>query len=199
VVFGFSGWGRVISRGRRPGWDLPGHGPHKAGQFAGHGGHRHLGLLLAHAGQVGVAVMQAPLGLPSNVGDGFGQAFLPLFQVGTQAGGRAILPRRFDQGAAGRPVAHFGDAAYQALNNSVIANRQSLEIANALYTSGNGDFLNVLDSERSLFGAEDQLVDSQRAVTENLVTLYKALGGGWEIETKALAMNKASQNNLHGN
>ena len=90
-------------------------------------------------------------------------------------------------------------ARYQALNNSVIANRRSLEIANALYTSGNGDFLNVLDSERSLFGAEDQLVDSQRTVTENLVTLYKALGGGWEIETKALAMNKAPQNNLHGN
>ena len=91
-------------------------------------------------------------------------------------------------------------ARYQALNDSVIANRRSLEIANSLYTSGNGDFLNVLDSERSLFGAEDQLVDSQRTVTENLVTLYKALGGGWEIETKALAMNKtAPQTNLHGN
>ena len=60
-------------------------------------------------------------------------------------------------------------ARYQALNNSVIANRRSLEIANGLYASGNGDFLNVLDSECSLFGAEDQLVDSQRTVTENLV------------------------------
>jgi len=69
---------------------------------------------------------------------------------------------------------------YQALNDSVIANRRALEIANELYTTGNGDFLSVLDSERSLFAAEDQLVDSQRVVTENLVTLYKALGGGWE-------------------
>jgi outer membrane protein TolC len=68
---------------------------------------------------------------------------------------------------------------YKALDDSVVANRRSLEIANALYTTGNGDFLNVLDSQRSLFGAEDQLVDSQRTVTENLVTLYKALGGGW--------------------
>ena len=74
---------------------------------------------------------------------------------------------------------------YQVLNDSVIANRRSLEIANELYTSGNGDFLNVLDSERSLFGAEDQLVDSQRTVTENLVTLYKALGGGWETSLLA--------------
>ena len=69
---------------------------------------------------------------------------------------------------------------YKALNDSVVANRRSLEIANALYTTGNGDFLNVLDSQRSLFGAEDQLVDGQRTMTENLVNLYKALGGGWE-------------------
>ncbi len=79
---------------------------------------------------------------------------------------------------------------YKALNDSVVANRRSLEIANALYTTGNGDFLNVLDSQRSLFGAEDQLVDSQRAVTENLVTLYKALGGGWETTLSA-------QNEIH--
>jgi NodT family efflux transporter outer membrane factor (OMF) lipoprotein len=69
---------------------------------------------------------------------------------------------------------------YKALNDSVVANRRALELAKALYTTGNGDFLSVLDSERSVFGAEDQLVDSQRAMTENLVTLYKALGGGWE-------------------
>jgi len=79
---------------------------------------------------------------------------------------------------------------YKALDDSVVANKRALEIANELYTTGNGDFLNVLDSERSFFSAQDQLVDSQRTATENLVTLYKALGGGWEIETKALAMNK---------
>jgi NodT family efflux transporter outer membrane factor (OMF) lipoprotein len=76
---------------------------------------------------------------------------------------------------------------YRALNDSVVANRRALEIANELYTTGNGDFLSVLDSERSLFSAEDQLADSQRAVSENLVTLYKALGGGWE--TSLLAQN----------
>jgi outer membrane protein, multidrug efflux system len=87
---------------------------------------------------------------------------------------------------------------YKALSNSVAANRRSLELSTELYRTGNGDFLSVLDSERSFFSAEDQLVDSQRTMTENLVTLYKALGGGWEIETKALAMNKTvAQTNLH--
>jgi len=76
---------------------------------------------------------------------------------------------------------------WKALNDSVVANRRALEIANELYTTGNGDFLSVLDSERSLFSSEDQLVDSQRLVSEDLVTLYKALGGGWE--TFQLAKN----------
>jgi NodT family efflux transporter outer membrane factor (OMF) lipoprotein len=79
---------------------------------------------------------------------------------------------------------------YQALNESVTANRRALEIANELYSKGLGDFLNVLDSERSLFGAEDQLVDSQRTVTENLVALYKALGGGWETTLLAQAESR---------
>jgi outer membrane protein TolC len=69
---------------------------------------------------------------------------------------------------------------FNSLNQSVLANRRALEIASELYSKGLGDFLNVLDSERALFGTEDQLVDSQRAVSENLVALYKALGGGWE-------------------
>lgn len=70
---------------------------------------------------------------------------------------------------------------YKSLDDSVIANRRSLELSTELYSKGYGDFLSVLDAERSLFSAEDQLVDSQRAVTENLVTLYKALGGGCEV------------------
>jgi outer membrane protein TolC len=80
---------------------------------------------------------------------------------------------------------------YKALHDSVIANRRAMEIANELYSTGNGDFLSVLDSERSLFSAEDQLVDSQRTVTENLVTLYKALGGGWE--TSLLVQNEVQK------
>ena len=74
----------------------------------------------------------------------------------------------------------------RALADAVTANRRSLELANELYTKGLGNFLNVLDAERSLYQTADQLADSERAVADNLVALYKALGGGWEIfhETK---------------
>ena len=40
--------------------------------------------------------------------------------------------------------------------------------------------VNVLDAERSVYLAEDALADSNRFVTQNLISLYKALGGGWE-------------------
>ena len=74
---------------------------------------------------------------------------------------------------------------YRWLGDSVIANRRSLELANQLYTTGLGEFINVLEAERLLYQADDALAQSQRTVTENLVALYKALGGGWETEDKA--------------
>lgn len=70
----------------------------------------------------------------------------------------------------------------KSLAESVRANRRALEISNRLYTEGRSTFLNVLDAERSLLLAEDALVQSDRAVSSNLVALYKALGGGWEME-----------------
>lgn len=74
---------------------------------------------------------------------------------------------------------------YQSLNEAVDASRRSLELANQLYTAGLGEFLNVLVAERALYQAEDALVESQRTVTENVVALYKALGGGWESEARS--------------
>ena len=68
------------------------------------------------------------------------------------------------------------------LQEAVQSSRRSLELANELYTKGLGEFLNVLDSERSLYQAEDQLAQSDRTVSINVVALYKALGGGWESE-----------------
>jgi multidrug efflux system outer membrane protein len=69
---------------------------------------------------------------------------------------------------------------HQALDDAVRANRRALDLAKELYTKGLGDYLNVLVTEGSLFNVEDQLATSQVTVTDNLVALYKALGGGWE-------------------
>lgn len=67
-----------------------------------------------------------------------------------------------------------------ALTEAVEANRGALKIAQDLYANGLTTFLNVIDAQRSLFANEDQLIQSQTIVLTNLVSLYKALGGGWE-------------------
>jgi NodT family efflux transporter outer membrane factor (OMF) lipoprotein len=79
-----------------------------------------------------------------------------------------------------------------ALSVSVEQNRKALDLSRQRYTQGVADFLNVLDSERSLLAAELQLAESTTTVSENLVQLYKALGGGWETEFPT-----ASNTNAH--
>jgi multidrug efflux system outer membrane protein len=69
---------------------------------------------------------------------------------------------------------------HRSLQDAVDAGRSAVEISNELYKNGLTSFLNVVDAERSLYQAEDGLVQSERTVTVNLVALYKALGGGWE-------------------
>lgn len=70
----------------------------------------------------------------------------------------------------------------QAMVQAVAANRSAVELATALYTAGQNDFLAVLDAQRSLYAAEDALAQSSRTVSTNLVALFKALGGGWQTE-----------------
>lgn len=69
---------------------------------------------------------------------------------------------------------------YRSLQEAVDASRSAVEIANELYKNGLTSFLDVVDAERSLYQTEDELVQSERTVTVNLVSLYKALGGGWQ-------------------
>ena len=68
----------------------------------------------------------------------------------------------------------------ESLSRSVQADQQALELSKQLYQSGLADFLRVLDSERSLYALQDELVQSDQAISLNLVQLYKALGGGWQ-------------------
>jgi outer membrane protein TolC len=67
----------------------------------------------------------------------------------------------------------------ESLLASVAANRRALELATERYTSGLENFLAVLDAQRSVYAAEDQLVQSERNVAVALIAVYKALGGGW--------------------
>lgn len=65
---------------------------------------------------------------------------------------------------------------------AVAQNQRALGLAQSRYQQGVADFLSVLDAERSLLSTQEQLADSTTTVSSNLVALYKALGGGWEID-----------------
>ena len=73
----------------------------------------------------------------------------------------------------------------ESLTKSVYANQQALDLATQLYKNGLADFLRVLNSETSLYTAQDALVQSDQSVSLDLVQLYKALGGGWQDETNS--------------
>jgi NodT family efflux transporter outer membrane factor (OMF) lipoprotein len=73
-------------------------------------------------------------------------------------------------------------ARRQQLMDAVAENRQALDLARARYAQGVADFLDVLDAQRALLASQLQLSDSTTTVSNNLVALYKALGGGWETD-----------------
>jgi outer membrane protein, multidrug efflux system len=76
-------------------------------------------------------------------------------------------------------------ARREALTRAVDASQLAVRLSQELYTRGLQDFLAVLDSQRALYSAEDQLVQSEQAAATHLITLYKALGGGWESSGSA--------------
>jgi outer membrane protein TolC len=82
----------------------------------------------------------------------------------------------------------------EALQRSVVANERSVALAKQLNQAGLVDFLNVLTAEQSLFVSQDQLAQSNQTVSTDLVALYKALGGGWEVTEHAAPVQSASAN-----
>jgi NodT family efflux transporter outer membrane factor (OMF) lipoprotein len=65
------------------------------------------------------------------------------------------------------------------------ASRRASVLADDRYRGGLVDFLDVLEAERALLTAQDNVAQSDRRLSQNLVRLYKALGGGWDIAEKS--------------
>ena len=67
---------------------------------------------------------------------------------------------------------------YESLGEAVKAASSAVEISRDLYRNGLKDFNNVLDAQRSRLQLEEAYVLSRGQITLNLISLYKALGGG---------------------
>ena len=68
----------------------------------------------------------------------------------------------------------------ERLRRAAEAYREAASLARDLYDTGATSFLEVLDSERSLYSAENSLIVSDVAITTSYIALNKALGGGWD-------------------
>ena len=75
------------------------------------------------------------------------------------------------------------DKSYAALNKQSRAYNDTLRLINLRYKHGVSNALDLLDAERSSYGAETALLANQLTRLENLADLYKALGGGLKRET----------------
>jgi multidrug efflux system outer membrane protein len=64
----------------------------------------------------------------------------------------------------------------------VNALRDYTKMARMRYDEGYTSYIEVLDSERSLFEAETSIAQIQGTVFGSLINLYMVLGGGWVAE-----------------
>lgn len=68
----------------------------------------------------------------------------------------------------------------------VAADTEAYRLADMRFRKGVDSYLATLDAQRSLYAAQQALVTLREAELANQVTLYKALGGGWEQHSPAL-------------
>jgi NodT family efflux transporter outer membrane factor (OMF) lipoprotein len=80
----------------------------------------------------------------------------------------------------------------EQLARAVAQARIALALARQQYVQGLSTFLDVLTAQRTELDAEQQSASSTATVSSNLVSLYKALGGGWETSfPRAVASEQA--------
>jgi outer membrane protein, multidrug efflux system len=127
------------------------------------------------------------------------QATLPLFHGGELIGNLSVARTNRDIALAQYEKAiqsSFRDVAdalaltptlerqRQAQEALVEASKRSYDLSQQRYKSGSDSYLAVLDAQRSYYGAQQGLIATRLAQQNNRVTLYKALGGGWQERSR---------------
>jgi NodT family efflux transporter outer membrane factor (OMF) lipoprotein len=69
----------------------------------------------------------------------------------------------------------------QSLGESTAAAQRSLDLATLQYREGITDFTTVLTAQQALLSEQDSLAITLGDISSNLVGVYRALGGGWQI------------------
>jgi outer membrane protein, multidrug efflux system len=98
-----------------------------------------------------------------------------------------VALREVEDAVAGVRASRNQVAAQQT---QVDALRRALRLAEMRYQSGASSYLDLLDAQRSLFGAELSLAQVQGQQATAAVTLYQALGGGWPVTPSDLGRSR---------
>ncbi|CAM4401616.1 AdeC/AdeK/OprM family multidrug efflux complex outer membrane factor [Bordetella muralis] len=95
-----------------------------------------------------------------------------------------------------------GQGTYQtqivAQQQLVAAYQRAYDLSRQRFDQGVDDYLSVLDSQRSLYAAQQVLVETRLSRLSNLVTLYQVLGGGWTEKTVAAAQDASAADAVQG-
>lgn len=123
------------------------------------------------------------------------QVSQPIFTGGALKGNLHLAESQHQQALIGyrEAIQHaFGDVSdaligYEKFHevrtrqqDSVADLQETVRISTLRYKGGTTTYLEVLDGQRSLFGAELTLAAARGDEYRGLVQLYKALGGGWQ-------------------
>jgi len=164
----------------------------------------------------GMIGLNTTSGTPNLSGGGFfyslGAGLLyPLFNYGRIKNNVRIQDARYQQQLVGyrdavlKAAQEVEDALSGYLNaqeatlfseGSVKAARRSVEISFVQYKEGAVDYQRVLDAQRSLLQEQNSLAQTRSSIATNLIALYKALGGGWEVRQGQAVLPQSVQDEM---
>ena len=89
-----------------------------------------------------------------------------------------------------------GRSQVEFLRRSVAAANAALRFALDQYLLGTRDFTTVLTAEQNLYQAQTNLASASGNLSTSLASLYRSLGGGWQIRERNDFVNDATRNEM---
>ena len=80
----------------------------------------------------------------------------------------------------------------QAQRNLVETSESYYDLADRRFRTGVDSYLTLLDAQRQLFSAEQQLIGVRLSQLTSEINLYKALGGGWNERSQTAPTTAAA-------
>ncbi len=132
----------------------------------------------------------------------------PIFNAGRIRAHIASADARLDQIAASYEKTFL--LALEDVENAFVAHRSATDslgqlteaetsaekayrLVDALYQRGAGNYLAVLDAQRSKLAVSDERAKAETAIRVAVVSLYRAFGGGWIIEPSGIHIDQAER------